>query len=128
MPLPDPAPAVQYHATANPETAEAEPAAFSVDERGMICDCNGVAEKLFGYRRSELVWRHVSTLLPQLAEGDLVRDGEIDPRLHFLCHSGRSFEAIHNDGARFPCELFIIHLRNPGKRNLRLVVRPAAAA
>lgn len=104
------------------EAAE-EPAAFAVDERGMICDCNGAAEKLFGYRRSEIVWRHVSLLLPQLADIELMQDGQPNPRLRFLCHSGRCFEAVGKDGQRFTSELFLVHLHNPGKRSLRMIVR-----
>ena len=101
-----------------------EPAALTLDERGMIRDCNGSGEVLFGYRRNELVWRHVSILLPQLSGTPLLRDGEVDPQLDFLCHCGKLF-ALHNRlGNILPSELSLVQLENAGRHVLRLMVRP----
>lgn len=102
-----------------------EPAALTLDERGMICDCNRSGEQLFGYQRSELVWQHVSLLVPQLSGVALVRGGQVDPHLDFLCHCGHPFQVQKREGDVFPCELSVVHLEHDGRRVLRLMVRPA---
>lgn len=103
-------------------------AALTLDDRGMIWHCNRKGEALFQYRRSELVWRHVSLLLPQLADLNLVLHGEPNPHLRYLCHLGRHFQAMPQDGKAFPAELFLNLLDTAGRGRLSLVVRPAEAA
>lgn len=105
-----------------------DPAMLTLDERGMICNCNHGAEALFKYRRSELVWRHVSMLLPELAGLGLIADGQPNPRLRFLARIGRHFEAVTRDGRHFASDLFLNCLGNPERSQLGLIVRPAAEA
>jgi hypothetical protein len=100
-------------------------AALTLDERGMIRDCSRGAELLFRCRRSELVWRHVSVVLPQLAELELMPHGQPNPRLRFLCRIGRQIEAVTHDGERFASDLFFNVLDSTGQDRLRLIVRPA---
>lgn len=100
-------------------------AALTLDERGMILDCSHGAETLFKYRRSELVWRHVSMLLPQLAELDLMPNGQPNPRLRFLCRIGRHVQAMTRDGDRFASDLFFNVLDATAHGRLSLIVRPA---
>lgn len=99
-------------------------ATLMLDERGMIRGCNGAIESLFGYRRSEVVWQHISLLLPQLADTDLVCNGQLNPRLLFLCRVGGYFKAHRRNGERFVSDLFLLNLSNPGSGNLRMIVRP----
>jgi hypothetical protein len=103
-------------------------AALTLDERGMIRDCSCAAEELFKYRRSELAWRHVSMLLPQLAELDLIQNGQANPRLRFLCRIGCPFQAVTHDGEHFASELFLNVLDNTEHGRLSLIVRPAEEA
>jgi PAS domain-containing protein len=103
-------------------------ASLTLDDRGMVCDCNGAVEELFKYRRSELVWRHVSMLLPQLAELELMQNGQPNPRMRFLCRIGHRFQAVAQDGGRFASELFLNLLDNTGHSRLSLIVRPAEEA
>lgn len=100
-------------------------AAISLDERGMIRDCNRASEALFNYRRSELVWRHVSLLLPQLAQLDLMQGGQPNPRLRFLCHAGHHFQGVTRSGERFASKLFLNLLNSSKNGGLSLIVRPA---
>lgn len=109
-------------------TSGEEVAALFLDHRGMIRGCNAASESLFSYRRSELVWQHVSMLLPQLAELDLLQNGRINGRLRFLCRIGRSFDAVAQGGKQFASELFLNLLGNDGSRHLTLLVRPAQIA
>ena len=95
-----------------------------LDQRGMIRGCNGASANLFGYRRSEIVWQHISLLLPQLADTNLVCDGELNPRLLFLCRIGGYFKAQRQNGQSFASDLFLMNLSNPGSSDLRMIVRP----
>lgn len=101
-------------------------AALTVDAHGMICDCNGASETLFKYRRSQLVWRHVSMLLPHLAELELIQNGQPNLQLRFLNRIGRHFQAVTQDGEHFASEIFLNLLDSTGHGRLSLIVRPAS--
>lgn len=100
-------------------------AGLMLDERGIVCDWDSACEMLFGHRRSEMVSRHVSMLLPQLADTELLKDGRPNSKLRFLCRIGVRFQALSRSGERFPCDLFLNSLGNPGSPPLRLIVRRA---
>ncbi len=102
-----------------------EPPALTLDERGMICDCSESGESLFGYRRHDLTWQHVSKLLPQLSGVALVLEGRINPLLQFLCHCGHLFQVQNRLGDTFPSGLSFVHLEHDGIHTLRLIVRPS---
>ncbi|MCX7175227.1 MAG: hypothetical protein NT159_15165 [Proteobacteria bacterium] len=106
--------------------AEGEMAALTLNGRGLVRDCSRASEALFKYRRGDLVWRHVSLLLPQLAVLELVQNGEINPRLRFLCRIGHAFQAVTQDGKQFPSELFFNRINSPADESLTLIVRPAS--
>jgi len=100
-------------------------AALVVNGRGTILDCDPSGEALFGYRRNELVGQHVSMLLPQLAEVDLLQNGQINPYLRFLCRIGRNFTAVTEGGEHFVSELFLNLPGSIDPPRLSLIVRPA---
>lgn len=101
-----------------------EPPALVLDERGMICDCSKAGEKLFGYSRKDLVWQHVSKLLPELSEILLVKNGQINPQLGFLSHCGHPFRAINRLGNTFLNELHFVLLDYAGRRTIRMIIQP----
>lgn len=102
-----------------------EPAALVLDERGMIRDCSHAGEQLFGYRRSELAWQHISKLIPQLFDTQLVQSGQLNPHLEFLCHCGLPFQAQNQQGMTFDSELHFIHLGQGDRKIIRLLVTPS---
>lgn len=102
--------------------------ALSLDERGMIQDCNKSCEGLFGYMCRELVWQPVSSLFFQLAGVVWVRDGRFNPRLNFLCRCGKVFQAQNRQGDIFTSTLSFACLEYDGRRTLRLIVSPAETA
>jgi PAS domain S-box-containing protein len=102
-----------------------EPPSITLDERGMILDCSTTSESFFGYSRRDLVWRHVSSLFPQLMEIELVQKGQFNPLLTFLCRCEKHFQAQNLLGDTFPCNLNFVHLEHNGKRILRMFARPA---
>ncbi len=101
-----------------------EIARLTLDSRGTIVDCNGAGESLFKIRRSALINRHVSELLPQLAQLELLKNGQINPHLRFLIRIGRKFQAINQDGESFVSEIFLNVLGSAGSGALSLIVRP----
>lgn len=101
-----------------------EPPALTLDERGVICDCSKAGERLFGYSRRDLVWQHVSKLLPELSEISLVKDGELNQQLGFLSHCGHRFRAINRLGNTFMNELYFVLLDYAGRRTIRMIIQP----
>jgi len=101
-----------------------DPPALSLDERGMILDCSKSFRTLFGFQRSELVWQHVSTLFPQLAEIDLVQAGQVNSLLSYLCRCGKLYQAINRQGDSFSINLSFVRIEYKGRGILRLIVHP----
>jgi len=99
-----------------------EPAALALDEQGLILDCSPFTEHLFGYGRHDLLGRHVSTLLPELAGRPLVQGEYVEPQLAYLTRY-RVFTGQRREGVGFACELFFNRLGNPGAAPLLLLVR-----
>lgn len=108
--------------------AQEEIAALTLNDGGLVRDCSRGGEALFKYCRSELVWRHVSLLLPQLATLELMQDGQINPRLRFLCRVGQPFQGVAQDGERFPTILFFNRVSGTTHQGMTLIVRPARDA
>jgi PAS domain-containing protein len=102
-------------------------AVLTLTDKGMIRECNDAVGRLFGCDPSQLIWQHVSAFLPQLAEIMLLQGEQINPRLSFLSRIGHHFEAIGPAGASFVSELFFHIVENPGRRHLRVIIRPVYA-
>ncbi|MFZ3040433.1 MAG: PAS domain S-box protein [Thiobacillus sp.] len=100
-------------------------AVLTLDDQGMIRDCSRACEQVFGYPPEELAGRHVSMLLPQLPDTDLVQDGRINARLAHLCHCAVAFQARRSDGRCFASELFVNLL---GSHNVVVLVRSLEAS
>ncbi len=104
-------PQTTTHATSGiPDIRPGDLATFTLDDLGIIRDCSSACEQIFGYMQEALVGRHISMLLPQLANTELVQEGRINPHLGFLCHCACVFQARCRDGRSFTSELFINRL------------------
>ena len=101
-----------------------ELATLLLDENGMIRDCSNTGEELFGYTFRDIVSQHVSKLLPQLSGVELVKDGQLNPKLDYLCHCGHLFEVQTEFGGILPSELSLVSLEHAGKRILKLFILP----
>ncbi len=99
-------------------------AAMTLDGNGVIRHCNTASAMLFKYGRGELVQRHVSVILPQLAEMELMEHGELNSRLRFLFHTGVHFRAVTQEGQAFNGDIFLNVLDNTAGGRLSLLVRP----
>ncbi|WP_157648559.1 PAS domain-containing protein [Thiobacillus denitrificans] len=108
-----------------PDVGAIDLAVLTLDDLGVIRDCSRACEQVFGYLPDELAGRHVSMLLPQLPDTDLVQEGRINSRLAHLCHCAFSFQARRRDGQCFASELFINRL---GSHNVVVLVRSLEAS
>ncbi|MBI4695862.1 MAG: PAS domain-containing protein [Gammaproteobacteria bacterium] len=98
-------------------------AALALDRFGRIVDCSAEAETMFRSPRDELLGRHVSALIPRLGNDGVIRDGQLDPQIHFLCHCGAPFQARRQDGEHFVSALSVSHLRTDGRDVIRVMIR-----
>lgn len=115
---------VQFSSGA-PGAASANLAMLALDDLGVIRDCSQACEEMFGYPQNELTGCHISRLLPQLGETELVLEDRINARLAYLCHCAVAFQARHRDGGSFLGELFINRLDS---HNVVVLVRSLEAA
>lgn len=97
---------------------------LTLSDNGWIRSCNKAAGKLLGCASSELLWQHISMLLPQLAETPLMQKGQINPRLRFLSRIGHRFEVVAPSGTRIFSKLFFTDVEYPERHNLCLIIRP----
>jgi hypothetical protein len=91
---------------------------------GMITECNKAGGKLLGCMPSELIWQHVSRLLPQLKNVALMEGSNLNPYLHFLSRVGYKFEVISLRGARLFAKVFFCEIGDMEHRFLRIIVCP----
>ena len=108
-----------------PDVGTTDLAVLTLDDLGVIRDSSRACEQVFGYLPDELAGRHVSTLLPQLQDTELVQEGRINSRLAHLCHCAIAFQTRHRDGRCFASELFINLL---GSHNVVVLVRSLEAS
>jgi PAS domain S-box-containing protein len=108
------------------ELLEAAPdAIIEVDREGRIVLLNLVTEKMFGYRREELLGQAVEILVPEA-----VRAGHGRHREGYWNHpatrpmgSGLSLEGCRKDGSRFPVEISLSPVHSEEGLRITAVIR-----
>lgn len=95
---------------------------LTLDERGMILDCNTPLEKLFDIEWLDLAWHHITRLFPELSASDFVQAGQVYPILDYLNRCARLYQTRNRHGVRFSCKLFFVGFMDEGKYRLRLTV------
>jgi hypothetical protein len=94
---------------------------------GMITECNKAGGKLLGCLPSELIWQHISRLLPQLKNVALMEGSNLNPYLHFLSRVGYKFDVISLRGARLIARVFFCEIGSMEHRFLRVIICPLSA-
>lgn len=107
---------------------EADFASLLLDPRGIVTYCSPAAEAMFGYAANRLQGAHISQVLPEFSNTEVMPEGRLNPRVAFLCHCGRRFRAQRQDGAGFDCELCFSLATLRGTNGLRLLVRDVSQA
>ena len=92
----------------------------TVDQHGMIESLNPAAERIFGYRRDEMIGRPVSTLMPELGADLAARKREVLAAVQETL--GR-----RKNGGEFPIDLGLSESRSRGARFYTCLVRDATA-
>lgn len=96
-----------------------------VDSNGRISSVNEQAERLFGYRREELIERPVEILLP-----DRYRPGHVPHREGYMTNPrtrpmgvGLDLYARRKDGSEFPVEISLSPIRLPERTYVASAIR-----
>jgi diguanylate cyclase (GGDEF)-like protein/PAS domain S-box-containing protein len=107
-------------------TVEAAPIAMiQCDPAGCIVMMNGEAERIFDYRRRELIGSPVDRLFP---ESSHVRDPEArrrfftSPIVRRMRSRGRQAYGVRRDGTQFPIEIGLNPMRGNGAASLLLTI------
>jgi PAS domain S-box-containing protein len=90
-------------------------AIFLLDAEGYVRTWNAGAERIKGYRASEIIGRHFSRFYP---ESDIAA-GKPQRELEIACSEGRVEDEgwrLRKDGTRFWANVIITALKNPGGR------------
>jgi PAS domain S-box-containing protein len=69
-----------------------------IDDNGTIQDSFGQIEEMFGYWFEELKGRHISMLLPDLANAELVVNNRVNSAILFRCHCSIPFRGVNKHG------------------------------
>ena len=89
-----------------------------IDSRGKIEAVNDAAEKLFGYKASELLSRNVSMLMPEPYRGE--HDGYLAEYMRTgqkkIIGVGREAVGMRKDGTEFPAYLSVSEVVDEGRR------------
>jgi hypothetical protein len=91
---------------------------------GMITECNKAGGRLLDCLPSELVWQHISRLLPQLKNIALMQGQNLNPYLRFLSRVGYKFEVIGLKGAHLIGKAFFCEIGSMDHRFLRVIICP----
>ena len=116
----------QEHATKSVADVENDSLVLTLHYNGMISDCNKAGGKLLGCLPSELIWQHISRLLPQLKNIALMQGQNLNPYLRFLSRVGYKFDVISLKGAHLVCKVFFCEIGCMGHRFLRVIICPIA--
>lgn len=84
-----------------------------INSRGIICEFNEAAERVFGYSRSEVVGKNVSMLMPEphRSQHDAYIARYFNTNIPHIIGIGREVEAQRKNGELFPADLAVGEVR-----------------
>ncbi|MDH5694330.1 MAG: CHASE domain-containing protein, partial [Gammaproteobacteria bacterium] len=91
-------------------------AIITIDTVGTIISANPATETIFGYERSELIGKNVSTLIPQDKRDEhagYLRNSTLHETR--IINQSREIEGLRKDGTRFPIELSVSRMELHGR-------------
>eukprot|EP00741_Cyanophora_paradoxa_P011385 tig00020556_g10996.t1 len=86
-------------------------AMITINQEGIIQNCNAACSTMWGYRTSEMVGRNVKMLMPP--QYAVNHDGYLSTymktrKANVIGTGGRSLEGLHQDGSVFPIQLEVM--------------------
>lgn len=91
---------------------------LAIDEQGLVLMMNPSAERLFGYKRAEVIGRNVTLLMPEPYRS--AHDGYVHRYLETgqgtIIGLGREVLGLRKDGTTFPFYLSVSEVRHAGRR------------
>jgi PAS domain S-box-containing protein len=97
---------------------------ITINERGFIESFNAAAERIFGYKASEVLNQHIKFLMPEPfgtgRDGSFAHRRRVEAR---IVSSGREVEGRRKDGAMFPLDLAVSETRLGNRRIYTGLVR-----
>ncbi|PTN10831.1 hypothetical protein [Nitrosomonas aestuarii] len=93
---------------------------------GTILDTNEEGSRLLGYNSKHSVQCHISSLVPKLAEIDLLEEGNerVNPYLRYLSRIGHNFKIFATNGEQFTGELYFNDLKKIDQHLILVLIRP----
>lgn len=91
---------------------------ITIDAKGLIIACNEAVETLFGWKRSDLLGKNISVLMPEPDRSNHWRHLQ-NHNTHSSAHiigQGRDLEAMKKDGSVFPIRLAIGEVKLPNEK------------
>jgi PAS domain S-box-containing protein len=91
---------------------------ITIDESGFVKSFNPGAERIFGYRREEMLGRKIDTLMPApyRAEHDRYIKNYLDTGKKKIIGIGREVVGLRKDGTLFPMDLSVGEMRFGARR------------
>jgi two-component system CheB/CheR fusion protein len=98
---------------------------ITTNSAGVIELFNGAAERLFGYKASEVIGQNVPILMPttERGDGENAIDAFVGVDRGGIACLRRDVEARHKDGSVFPAELTVREMQIGGERKFTGIIR-----
>lgn len=98
---------------------------ITIDSRGVVEDFNPAAERIFGYRRVDVVGKNISMLMPEPDHSahDRYLSGYLDTGREAVIGKGREVVGRRKDGSTFPLHLAVSRAEVEGRLLFTGVVR-----
>jgi len=102
---------------------------ITIDERGIVESLNPAAERLFGYRASEVVGRNVRMLMPEpyCSQHDHYLSQYLRTSQSRIIGTGREVEGLRKDGSTFAMDLAVGEIHMGRRRLFAGIVRDISA-